>query len=1084
MNSGIRWGSLRTKIIAWFFIPTAIILVVVALVTFYAYQQVTEELVIERDRELTRLSAGQLAAELTTYIDLLESISHTASIYHNDLSAQRDVLKGASNRLTVFDAGTLLLDTFGNVVAVEPERSEILDQDMSDRPYYHEMLRAHLQDLARPVFSDILPDGPEGADVVAIAVSVTGEQNEFFGAIVGMFHTGEIPVSAFYGSIVKLRLEGSGIIYLVDSNGRVIYHSDTRLIGDNFSDHAVLTQLESESVDARRLQDFQGQDIVASIASVPETPWKLVIEESWETLTAGSRRYQNFLLLLLVLGVVAPALVVATGIRRVMRPIEELIGAAKEVAKGNFGHSISARTGDEIEELSKQFNIMSFQLKESYATLEQRVADRTMELETLNAIAAVMSRSLDLNEILNDALDKTLDALEIEAGGIYLLREETENLILEAYKGFGSELADEIDNLKVGEGFSGQVVQTGEPLVVSDIFSDPRLTRMAAKKEGFRTVASFPLVSRGKVLGAFFAGTREVRGFSQQDIDLITSIGQQIGVAIENAHLFKAVQRRAEQFKVISELGRRVTSILAVDELLNQMVVLIQEAFNYYLVEIGLVDGDEVVYRAGVGGPWAKNFESFRLKVDRKTITGWVVTEGEPIMVPDVRQEPRYVRIKDTLTLSELVVPIKSKDRVIGVLNVESDRAEAFDESDMAVLRALGDQAAIAIENAGLFTAEQRRAEQFRVISEVGRHITSILDTDELLLENVRLLKKTFGYYLITIGLIEGDDLVFKSGVKTHWDDPHFRPPSVKVGGKGITAWVAATGEAILAPDVSKEPRYLFLADAAETRSELAVPLKTKTGVIGVLNVESDKLNAFDESDLAMLQSLADQTTIAIENARLYEQARELAVVEERNRLARDLHDAVTQTLFSASLIAEVLPRLSERDPEEGWRRLEELRQLTRGALAEMRTLLIELRPAALADAELGDLLHQLAEATAGRGQVVAEVKVEGYQSLPDDVKVVLYRIAQEAMNNVAKHAGASEVSVRLSYSQENVELSIKDNGRGFDPGKVSPEHLGLGIMRERVETIGATLKVDSEIGSGTEVIVVWPNGQSGSAGR
>jgi signal transduction histidine kinase len=159
---------------------------------------------------------------------------------------------------------------------------------------------------------------------------------------------------------------------------------------------------------------------------------------------------------------------------------------------------------------------------------------------------------------------------------------------------------------------------------------------------------------------------------------------------------------------------------------------------------------------------------------------------------------------------------------------------------------------------------------------------------------------------------------------------------------------------------------------------------------------------------------------------------------------------------------------------------------LTRGALAEMRTLLLELRPAALVEAELGDLLRQLAESITGRARVPVTVAVEGDCSLPPEVKVALYRIAQEALNNVAKHAGASQATVSLRCPPPlsplpargrkggAVELHISDDGRGFDPEGIPPESLGLGIMRERAEAIGATLKVESEIGQGTEVTVVW----------
>ena len=206
----------------------------------------------------------------------------------------------------------------------------------------------------------------------------------------------------------------------------------------------------------------------------------------------------------------------------------------------------------------------------------------------------------------------------------------------------------------------------------------------------------------------------------------------------------------------------------------------------------------------------------------------------------------------------------------------------------------------------------------------------------------------------------------------------------------------------------------------------------------------------------------------------LAQQEMEKAAVAERQRLARDLHDAVTQTIFSASLIASVLPRLWAKDPAEGQRRLEELRQLTRGALAEMRMLLMELRPAALAEVGLVDLLRQLAEATAGRSGFPVSYSVDGQCTAPLDVQVGLYRVAQEALNNVVKHSGGSEAEIRLLCKGDSASLTISDNGSGFDPESVSPKHLGLRIMQERAEAVGAALKVVSSEGHGTKITVVW----------
>jgi signal transduction histidine kinase/ligand-binding sensor domain-containing protein len=294
--------------------------------------------------------------------------------------------------------------------------------------------------------------------------------------------------------------------------------------------------------------------------------------------------------------------------------------------------------------------------------------------------------------------------------------------------------------------------------------------------------------------------------------------------------------------------------------------------------------------------------------------------------------------------------------------------------------------------------------------------------------------------------------------------------------GEGIVGCVAATGEAITVEDTHQDERVVrHITDLEGIRSSMHVPINVGGQVFGVFNVNYAAPRAFGENELRLFTALAQRAALAIENAQLYERAEELAVVEERQRLARDLHDAVTQTLFSASLIAEVLPRIWERDPEEGQRRLAEVRELTRGALAEMRTLLLELRPAALIEAELGDLLRQLGEAIAGRARVPVDVQIEGdCSNMSPEVKVAFYRIAQEALNNVAKHSGATLATVRLRCELTQVELHVTDDGRGFDVSVIPPDHLGVGIMRERAEVIGAELAIRSEAGKGTEVVAVW----------
>lgn len=206
----------------------------------------------------------------------------------------------------------------------------------------------------------------------------------------------------------------------------------------------------------------------------------------------------------------------------------------------------------------------------------------------------------------------------------------------------------------------------------------------------------------------------------------------------------------------------------------------------------------------------------------------------------------------------------------------------------------------------------------------------------------------------------------------------------------------------------------------------------------------------------------------------LAENAAQEAVASERARLARDLHDAVTQTLFSASLIAEVLPDMWATDVDEAKQSTEELRQLTRGALAEMRTLLLELRPAALTQSRFEDLLKQLSEAVIGRARLPVHLSVEGDCKLPPEVQVVLYRIAQESLNNIVKYSRASRVNISLIISCVGLHMEINDDGAGFDTNKIKPTSLGMRIMRERAQNIGADFEVISQPGKGTTISVTW----------
>ncbi len=281
----------------------------------------------------------------------------------------------------------------------------------------------------------------------------------------------------------------------------------------------------------------------------------------------------------------------------------------------------------------------------------------------------------------------------------------------------------------------------------------------------------------------------------------------------------------------------------------------------------------------------------------------------------------------------------------------------------------------------------------------------------------------------------------------------------------------------------SDDPQAKFLRSLLEDRASVLlegmqswmwVPLAVRGRIIGGVGVAHDKRDFFTTHHADLALSVANQAAITMINSELYGQAQALAVLEERQRLARNLHDAVNQSLFSAGLIAEVLPRLWDRDQDEARHSLNDLRKLTRGAMAEMRALLAELRPSTLIDSDLGDLLRQLGSAIEARTNLPVDLTVPKELTLPAVVQVAFYRICQESLNNIAKHAKAGKVVMDVRQDDAVVELRIYDDGQGFDVGQKVSGHYGLGMMHERAEAAGLLLTITSQPAQGTEIKICW----------
>ncbi len=376
---------------------------------------------------------------------------------------------------------------------------------------------------------------------------------------------------------------------------------------------------------------------------------------------------------------------------------------------------------------------------------------------------------------------------------------------------------------------------------------------------------------------------------------------------------------------------------------------------------------------------------------------------------------------------------------------------------------------------------ERQRAEQLRAINEVGRKISSIVNLDELLPYVGNLLRETFHYYNVNIFLLDpsSGNLMLKALCLSGQKGVIPVGVPLEVDAESIVGWVAQTGEPILANDVNADPRYRAVEALRDTKSELAVPVRIGNNVLGVLDIESTEADAFGEADLFTVQTLADQLAVAIENARLYEETRQMAVMEERNRMAREIHDTLAQGFSGIILQLEAAEQALGSDAPAVERHLNQARSLARKSLAEARRSVWNLRPQALEQLPLYEALKQEVDKFTQNTSIKALFTVFGdRRDLLPEVEAGLLRICQESLTNIGKHAKATEVDVSLTFNESAVELNVSDNGVGFrqrasSSDKKEHDTFGLISMRERARGLGGTFEVQSKRGKGTLVRVV-----------
>ncbi|HEX6384155.1 MAG TPA: GAF domain-containing sensor histidine kinase, partial [Anaerolineae bacterium] len=488
----------------------------------------------------------------------------------------------------------------------------------------------------------------------------------------------------------------------------------------------------------------------------------------------------------------------------------------------------------------------------------------------------------------------------------------------------------------------------------------------------------------------------------------------------------------------------------------------------------------------------------------------------QPVFIPDVRRDPRYLPIPDADDIrAELALPIVVGNRLLGVLNVEM--TQFITEGEAADLEIVADQLGVAIANARLFDQTQRNLTETQLLYETSRRITAAFDVDDVIEAYLQLVA-TRGRYVCSVALYEFDDSGERTAVivRGRWTPQggiQLTRERVPYSRDALDPLLDA-GQTVLISDVHTDPRVTEFLRQLQTKSgrpALAmIPLIVRRQRIGLVILSYPAVHRWSESDLWPYQVTAAQLATAIDTRQqqllLVQSSQEVAVLRERQRLARELHDSVTQLIFSVTLIAQSIAPAWQRDPAEGQQRVDRLLELSQSALSEMRALLFELNSAAappaaatllfrskgtlpgIARIKQDGLVAALEEHTArvAREGPAIQFDAPSYRPMPLDHEIALYRIAQEALNNVVKHAQANQVVVQLAVKNGMSWLLVVDDGVGFNVQKENANHpgskagFGLHTMRERAEALGGNVHISSGPGTGTTVKVKLPRNDGG----
>lgn len=564
-------------------------------------------------------------------------------------------------------------------------------------------------------------------------------------------------------------------------------------------------------------------------------------------------------------------------------------------------------------------------------------------------------------------------------------------------------------------------------------------------------------------------------------------------IQAKNRELAQRVEQRTHELATLNTISEVVNRSLDLTEILN--------AALDKIIEVMHMDGG-LAYRLEETDPGTSNGPILRLLAHRGVAEEYInlvkVLPLHSILIqetvktgrPDVRlvnnhPDPQIRKaIERARVRLAINVPLLVQGKLVGALTLAAWEIRAITQDELSLLTAISQQVGIAVENARLYEHAEKRTRELATLNSLSGVINQSLDLSEIL---NNALDKTIETMHMDGGLAfslekppdGGEDGQYLKLLAYRGLSEEFAALTDHLPIESSAALKAfESGKAYIYNSYDHpNPKVREANLQGNMRIGISLALVSKGELIGSLSFLVDAPREFTPEELSLAEAVGQQVSMAMVNARLYEQAEQTAIAAERGRLARELHDSVTQMLYSVTLYAEAASELlASGDTGTATSHLHELRDTAREALREMRLLIFELHRPALEHGGLAAALQARLEAVETRGGIKANLVVEGSEQIPRPIQAELYNIAHEALNNALKHAHAGSVQIHLRFEEDATEMEVSDDGKGFDP---SAEGLGGGFgipgMQERAKKIGGTLQIVSAPGKGTRVIVRVP---------